>query len=180
MQHLYRTFQLSDMYTCIRFVSANVHALRIFRISKLSHHILRKVNDNRPRFPGSCNIESLFDNSSQIFSITNCYSVFADTSCNSDDIYFLKSIISNQISRHLSGKTYKRDTIIICGRDTCYKVRRTRTACHKTNTHFAGTPCISICCVYRCLLMPWQDNSCIVLFVEFITNINGAGSGISE
>ncbi len=94
-QHFNRSLELPDMHSGTGFVSANYNILRIFGISKFCHHILWKVNKHRSRSSASRNKKCFFNNSAQIFSLFNYNAVFRYTPCNTNNIHFLKRIISN-------------------------------------------------------------------------------------
>ena len=65
------------------------------------------------------------------------HSVFGDASCNSYNVDLLECVISNQMPRHLSCKTYKRHTVIVCRGKTGYQVRRSGSACYKADPDLA-------------------------------------------
>ena len=171
-EHLDRTLQLSDMYMCIRLITTNIYFLRIFCTSKLTHHILRKIYQYWSRSSGSCNVECLLDNTSQVLSVSHCHSIFRNASRNSYNIYFLKSIISDKMSCHLTSKTYKRYAVIICCCKSRHKICRARSACHKAYAHFSGRTCICIGLMDKSDLLSRENDLCIVLFVQFITDID--------
>ena len=164
------------MNLCIRLIPSDIHSLRILRTSKFCHHIF----DYRSRSSCPCNIKCFFDNPPQIFSFLYRNSIFADTSCNSDNINFLKCIISDQISCDLPCKTHKRNTVIVGCRNSGNKIRRPGTACHKTDTYLSGRSCIGIRRMHKRLLVSWQNHFCIVLLIKLIADINRTGAWISE
>ena len=136
-KHLDCSLKLSDMNTGTRLISADIDCLRIIRASKLCHYIFREIHKNRTRTSAARNIKCLFDDSSQIFSLSYCHTVFCDTSCNTYNINFLECIISDQMSRNLSGKTYQRYTVIICRCNSCHQIGCTRSACYQTYPDFS-------------------------------------------
>ena len=141
------------MYVCIRLISADVDFFRIFGASQLRHHIFRKIDQDRSRLSGSCNVERFFDDPSQIRTIPDSHAVFGNASRDPDNIHFLKRIVPDQMSRYLSGKTNKRDTVIIRGCKPRHQISCSRTAGHKAYADFPGRPCISVRFMNKRLLM---------------------------
>ena len=89
-----RFFQLSDMYRLIRLITADLDVRRILRRSCCRLDILRNIDQYRSRLAGGCDIKCHLDDTSQIFPSAHGHTVFCDTSCHSDNIYFLECIIS--------------------------------------------------------------------------------------
>ena len=168
------------MHVRIRLITTDIDRIRIICASKLCHHVFRKIDQYRSRSSCSCNIKCFLDNSSKIFSVTYCNAVFCNTACNSNDVYLLECIISDQRSCYLAGKTYERYAVIIRCCKPCHKVCSSRSACNKTDTHLTCCSCISIRLMDQCLLMSWQNNPNIILLVQFITDINRTCSRIAE
>ena len=86
-------------------VSPDIYLLRVLLISHGHLDILWQIHHNRTRSAGSCNIECLLNDPSQILSLSHGHSIFADIAGDPDDIYLLKGIISHKPQWHLSGKT---------------------------------------------------------------------------
>jgi len=105
IEHLKRAFKLPHMNARIRLISTKIYRFRIFRASKLTHHIFRKVDQHWSRSPCPRNIKRLFNDPSKIFSFTHGHTVLCNTSCDSYDIHFLKRIVSDQMAGHLTCKT---------------------------------------------------------------------------
>ena len=179
-EHLDRALQLPDMNVCIRFIATNIHFLRIFITAQFSHHILRKVYQHRSRSSTSRNIECFFYDSSKILSISNRHTILCNTSCNPYNINFLKSIISYEMSCHLPRKADKRYTVIIRSCKPCHKICCTRAAGHQADAYLPGRSCISIRFMYQGNLLPWKNNLCIILLIQFVTDINRTCTRISE
>ena len=179
-KHLDRALQLPDMNVCIRFITTNIYFLRIFITAQFSHHILRKVYQDRSRSSTSCNVEGFFNNSSKIFPVSYSYSIFCNASGNSYNINLLKCIISYEMSCHLPRKADKRYTVIIRSCKPCHKICCTRTAGHQADAYLPGRSCISIRFMYQGNLLPWKNNLCIILLIQFVTDINRTCTRISE
>ena len=179
-EHLDCPLKLADMYTCARFIPTDIHSLRIFRTSQLCHHIFREIHKYRTRASCSCNIKRFFDDAPEILSPAYRHTVFGNTSCDSYNINFLKGIISDQSSGHLTGKAYQRNTVIVGCCKSCYQIRRTRAAGYKTYAYFPCRSRIGICRMNQCLFMSWKDHLCMVLLIKFIADIDRAGARISE
>ena len=105
-KHLECLLKLSDMHLRIRPVSADIDLRRIFRASKLSHHILRQVDENRPRPSRPCDVECLLYDTPQVFPVADGYSILGNTPGNPYDVNLLECIVSYQMSCHLSGKAH--------------------------------------------------------------------------
>ena len=154
------------------FITTDIHFFRIKIISLLQHDILWKIYQYRTFFSSVGNIKCFFDNPSKIFSFSYRYCIFTDTAGNSDNIYFLKSIVSNQIGRYLSRKTYQWNAVIIGRRNTGYQIGSSGTACHKTDTRSSGCSCITICCMHQSLFMTRKNDLNRILLIQLIENIN--------
>ena len=180
LQHLERALELPHMDIRIRLVSPDIHSLRIFRAAQLSHHILRKVDEDRSGSPCPGNIEGFLDDPSQIFSPAHCHAVLCDAARDADNVNLLESVISDQVSRHLPCKADKRNAVIVRRRKTCHKIGRTRSARHQTYADLPCRPRIGVRLVDQRLLMSRQDDPDIVLFIQLVADIDGARSGIPE
>lgn len=158
MKHLQGFFELAHMYTGIWFVTTDVHSFWIFGTAKFCHNIFWKIDKDRTRTTGSCNIKSFFDNATEIFTVADSDTVLCNAAGNSDNVNFLESIISNQMSGNLTCETYKRDTVIIGSSKSGNKVGGTRTTCYKAYTDFSGSSCIGISFMHQSLFVSWQDD----------------------
>ena len=158
LKHLQGFFELAHMYACIWFVTTDVHSFWILGTAKFCHNIFWKIDKDRTRTTGSCNIKSFFDNATEIFTITNRNTIFGNASCDTNDIYFLECIISDQMSCNLSGETYKGNTVIVCSSQSGNKVGSSGTAGNKADTNFTGCSCISISFMHQSLFVSWQDD----------------------
>ena len=179
-EHFEGTLQLPHMHACIRLVSADVYSVRIVCASEFAHYVFRKVDEHRSRAPCPRNIKRFFNNTSEILTVSHSHSVFCNAARDTYDIHFLKCVISDQVSCHLSRKTDKRDTVIVCCCKSCHEICRARSARHQTHSHFPCRPCICISLMYKRLLMAWKDDSNVILFVQLIADIYGARSRIAE
>ena len=158
LEHFESLFELSHVNTGIWFITADIYALRIFGTSKLCHNILWKVDENRSRTAGSCNIKSFLDNTAEIFTVADSDTVFCDTAGNSNDVNLLECIVSDQVSGNLTCETYKRNTVIVGSSKSGDKVGSTRAACYKTYTDLACGSCVGICLMDKGLLMTGKDD----------------------
>ncbi len=105
------------------------------------------------------------DDLSEIFPSLHCHSILGDTSCHTNDINFLKRIVSDKSKWHLSGKANKRNAVIMRICQSCDRIGCSRTACHKTDTHFTGRLRITFCLMNQALLMSRQNQiDLIVLY----------------
>ena len=158
LEDLEGTFQLPDMYSCVRFITTNVDVFGVFGISKFSHNVFGKINENRSWSSCTCDIKSFFDDTSKIFSVSDSNTVFGNASGDSNDINFLESIITNQMSGYLPCKTYKGYTVIIGSGKTSYQVCSSRTTCNQTYTYLPRSPGIGVRLVNKSLFMSGKDN----------------------
>ena len=180
VKHLDRSFQLSDMYTGIRLISSDIHLFRILCTAKLRHHIFRKIDQNRSRPSRSCDIKCLLDDPSKIFPLRDRHTILGDAPCDPHNIHFLKCIISDQMSRHLSGKTDQRNTVIIGSRKSCHQIGRSRSAGHQTDADFPRCPRIRIRFMHQCLLVSRKDHINPALLIQLIADIDRTRARISE
>ena len=165
LKHFESSFQLSDVNAGIRFVTTDIDTLRIFGTSKLGHHILWKVDENRAGTSGTCDIEGFLDDTSKILTVADSYAIFCDASGDSYNINFLECIVSDEVTGNLSGKAYKRNAVIVGSCKACYKVGGSGTAGNETYANLSGSSGIGICLVYKGLLMTWQDDVNAALFI---------------
>ena len=107
-------------------------------------------------------------------------SVFGDASGDSYDVYFLKCIVADEVAGYLAGEAYKRYAVIVGGCKSCYKVGCSGTAGYQTYADFAGGSGVGVGFVDKGLFVTGEDDFDIVLFVEFITDVDGTGSGVAE
>ena len=87
------------------------------------------------------------------------------TPCHPDNIHFLERVISDQVERHLSGKAYERNTVIMRVRDPGDRVRRSRSARHKADADLSGGSRIALRFVDQRLFMAREDDMDIFLSV---------------
>ena len=165
LKHLEGFFELAHVNAGVWFVAADIYTLRIFCASKFSHDVLRKVDKNRSRTAGSCDIKSFFDDAAEVLTVTDGYAIFGDAAGDPYDVNFLESVVSDQMSGNLAGKTYERNAVIVGSCKSGDKVGSTRTAGYKTYADFAGSSCIGICFMDKCLFMARKDNVDPVLSV---------------
>ena len=180
LKHFQSSFQLADMNTGVWLVSADINILRIFRTSQFCHDIFRKIDKDRSGSACACNIKSFFYNSAKIFTIPYRDTIFGDTSCDSHNINFLECIVSDKMTGNLTCEANQRYTVIVGGGKSCNKVGGTRAAGYKAYADFAGGSGIGIGFVNEGLFVTWEDDFYIVLFVEFIADVDGTGTRITE
>ena len=164
----------------IRLIAADVDRLRIIRASEFAHHVLRQVDQHRPRTPRPGDIECLLDDPPQILSVSHSHPVFCNASGNAHDIHFLERVVPDQVLRHLPGKAYKRDAVIIRRGKPCDQVGRSRAACDKADPHLPRGPRIRVRFMDQRLLMARQDDADIILLIQLIADINGARPRVAE
>ena len=70
--------------------------------------------------------------------------------------------------------------VIVGGGKSCYKVGCSGTAGYQTYADFAGGSGVGVCFVDKGLFVTGEDDFDIVLFVEFITDVDSTGSGVAE
>ena len=81
---------------------------------------------------------------------------------------------------YLSCEAYERDTVIVGSCETGYQVSCSWAAGYKTYADFAGGSGIGIGFVNEGLFVTWEDDFYIVLFVEFIADVDSTGTRITE
>ena len=168
------------MDICVWFVSADVYIFRIFSAAEFCHYVLWKVDKDRSRTAGAGNVEGFFDNSAKVFTSADSNAVFGDASGDSYDVYFLECIVADEVAGYLAGEAYKRYAVIVGGCKSCYKVGCSGTAGYQTYADFAGGSGVGVGFVDKGLFVTGEDDFDIVLFVEFITDVDGTGSGGSR
>ena len=95
------------MYAGIWFITTDIDVLWIFCTAEFCHDIFWKVDQDRAGAAGSCDIKSFFNDAAEIFTVADSDSVFCNATCNADNVNFLKSIISDQMTCNLSGEADK-------------------------------------------------------------------------
>ena len=180
LEHFQCLLKLSNMDTGIGLVSTDIHSLWILCASQLTHHILGKIYQNRPRPSRTGDIKSFFDDPSQIFSFSHCNSIFCDTSGDSHDIHFLKCVIANQVSGHLAGETYDGNTVVIGSGKASHHIGRSGSAGHQADSHFSRGSGIGICLMNQCLFMTGKNNVDTSVFSQLITDINSGRPRVAK
>ena len=165
LEHFQGTLELSDVNACVRFVAADVYALRILCASKFCHHIFRKVDEDRSRTAGTCDVKSFFNNAAEVFTVSYGNTVFCDASCNADDINLLERVVADEMTGNLTGEAYERNTVVVGSGKTCDKVGGTRTAGYQAYADFSCGTGIGICLMDKSLLVTWQDDVDAALFI---------------
>ena len=168
------------MNVCIWLIASDIDFFRIFRRSKLSHHIFWQIYKHWSWLPAACNVKCLLDDPAQFFPAVYRHPILCNTPCDSYNIHLLKRIVSNQMTRHLPGKAYKRYAVIIGRGKPCHQVRCSRSACHQTDADFSSGSCIGIGLVNKCLLMSWENNLNVSLFVKLVADIYCTCTGIAK
>ena len=180
MQKFQGSFELTDMDICVWFIATDVDIFWIFCTAKFGHDIFWKVNKDRSRTTCAGDVKCFFDNASEVFSSADCDTVFGDAACDAYDIYFLEGIVSDKVTGYLTGEAYEWNAVIVGGCKTCYKVGCSRTAGYKAYADFACCSRVCIGFVNEGLFVTWEDDFYVVLFVEFIADVDGAGSRVAE
>ena len=179
-QQFYRFFQLSEMYTFVWFVTADIHFFRIFCRTICYLYIFRQINRYRSRFSCAGNMECHFQYLAKLCSVAYSNSIFCDSSCHSDDVNLLEGIVSDKTQRNLPGKYNKRDTVIKCICDRSDRVSRARAAGYETYSCLSGFSCISFCFMDKRLLMSRKHYINLIIPVQFVKQIGNCSSGISK
>ena len=146
------------MYAGIWFITTDIDVLWIFCTAEFCHDIFRKIDQDRAGAAGSCDFFFNVTAAAEIYTVADSDSVFCNATCNADNVDFLKSIISDQMTCNLSGKTDKRYTVVIGSSKSGDKVGCARTAGYQTDTDLSCSSCVSICFMDKCLFMTRQDD----------------------
>ena len=157
LKHFISFLQLSDMYPVNRLISTDIHMGRVLCRSGCRLDILWNINQYRSRFPGLGDIKCHLNNLSEVFPSSHRHTILGNASRHTNNVHFLKCIVSDQSKRHLSGKTYQRNAVIICRGKSGHQIGCPRSARYQTYAHPSGRLGISFCLMNQSLLMPWQD-----------------------
>ena len=133
------------MYAGVWFITTDIDVLWIFCTAEFCHDIFRKIDQDRTGAAGSCDIKGFFNDATEIFTVADSNTVFCNTTCNADNVDFLKSIISDQMPCNLSGKAYKRYTVVIGSGKSGDKIGGTRTLVTRQTPTFPVVLALSIC-----------------------------------
>ena len=158
VQKLQRFAQLTDVYRRLRPVSADFHGVGIAVTAQRLLDILGDIYQYNARFSCGGNVKGLFDDAAKLFAAAYRYGIFCNAPCNAHNIHLLKGIVSYQPGGNLPGKAYERDTVIVGGGDSRYKIGGSRPAGHQTYSCFPGRTRIAVRSVYQTLFMAGQDN----------------------
>ena len=153
------------MHAGVRLVATDIDSLRILSISQLGHYILWKVDENRSRTAGTCDVKSFFNNAAEVFTVSYGNTVFCDASCNADDINLLERVVADEMTGNLTGEAYERNTVVVGSGKTCDKVGGTRAAGYQAYAHLSCSTGIGICLMDKSLLVTWQDDVDAALFI---------------
>ena len=146
------------MYVGIWFITTDIDVLWIFCTAEFCHDIFWKVDQDRAGAAGSCDIKSFFNDAAEIFTVADSDSVFCNATCNADNVNFLKSIISDQMTCNLAGEADKWHAVIICCSKSGDEIGSSRAAGYQTDTDLSCSSCVSICLMDKCLFMTRQDD----------------------
>jgi len=124
-------------------------------------------------------MKGLFDNPGNVVYIRNQIIVLGAGTCDPDNIYFLKGVISDQTGRHLTGNHHDRHRIKIGRRNAGNRVRGTGAGCHQTDPYTPGGTGIRVRGMDRTLLMTHQDMPDI-RFRQLIIDIQNRPARITE
>ena len=146
------------MYGLIWLVAADIHMIRISCRSVLGLDILWDIDQYRSRLAGTCDLECHLDDLAQILAVTHGHTIFYNASRHTNDINFLKGIVSDQVLRHLTGKDDKRNTVVMCICDPGNRIGCPRSTGHQTYTDASCCSSVSFCLMDQRLLMARQNN----------------------
>ena len=157
LKHFISFLQLSDMYPVNRLISTDIHMGRVLCRSGCRLDILWNINQYRSRFPGLGDIKCHLNNLSEVFPSSHRHTILGNASGDTYDIDLLKGVVTDQIHRYLSGKTYQRNAVIMGICQSGNDIGRSRSARYQTYAHPSGRLGISFCLMNQSLLMPRQD-----------------------
>lgn len=168
------------MYACIGLISPHVNLCGIIPASHCLLNILRQINNDHTRFARTGNVKCFFDDRGKILTPAHCDCIFANAPCNANDIYLLKGIIADQMRWHLSGKTDKRHTVIICRGNSCGKIGSSGTAGHQTNAHFSRGARVTVRRVNQALFVARENDPDFLNTIQCVKQINCLPAGVSK
>jgi len=157
LKHFISFLQLSDMYPVNRLISTDIHMGRVLCRSGCRLDILWNINQYRSRFPGLGDIKCHLNNLSEVFPSSHRHTILSNASRHTNNVHFLKCIISDQSKWHLSGKTNQRNAVIMGICQSGNDIGRSRSARYQTYAHPSGRLGISFRLMNQSLLMPRQD-----------------------
>ena len=154
--------------------------LRALVVSECELHILRNIDNHRPRTAIRRDIERLVQNPRQIFHRPHQIIMLRAVSRNAHRIAFLKRIRPDQMRRHLPGNANQRDGIKHRIGQPRHGIGRPRTRCHKHTANLAGRPRIPFSSMHSTLLVPHQNVLHLVLLEHCVINRQNSPAGIAE
>ena len=157
LKHFISFLQLSDMYPVNRLISTDIHMGRVLCRSGCRLDILWNINQYRSRFPGLGDIKCHLNNLSEVFPSSHRHTILGNASRHTNNVHFLKCIISDQSKWHLSGKTNQRNAVIMGICQSGNDIGCSRSARYQTYAHPSGRLGISFRLMNQSLLMPRQD-----------------------
>ena len=154
--------------------------LRALVVSECELHILRNIDNHRPRTAIRRDIERLVQNPRQIFHRPHKIIMLRAVARYAHRIAFLKRIRPDQMRRHLPGNANERDGIKHRIGQPGHRIGRSRTRCHKHTANLAGRPRIPFRRMHRTLLMPHQNVLHLVLLEHRVINWQNSPARIAE
>ena len=145
------------MYPVNRLISTDIHMGRVLCRSGCRLDILWNINQYRSRFPGLGDIKCHLNNLSEVFPSSHRHTILGNASRHTNNVHFLKCIVSDQSKWHLSGETNQRNAVIMGICQSGNDIGCSRSARHKTDPDFSGRLCITFRLMNKSLLMPRQD-----------------------
>ena len=143
-------------------------------------HILRNIDQHRPRPTGSGDVKCLMHNAAEIIHIFHQIIMFGGTAGDAHRVGFLKRVGTDQMRWHLPCHTHQRNRIHQRIRQRCYGVRGPRPRGHHQHAHFASRARIAFGCVACTLFVPHQNMPQFILFKQRIIDRQHRTAGIAE
>ncbi len=173
-QHVRRPAYLTGMAFQSRLVAAHVHRIRIDKLAFTGRHILGDIHQHRSRTSGRGNEKRFFDRRGELSHVSHERIVFRTRMGNADDVRFLKGIVADHPSWHLTGEHHDRRRVHQRVGQPSHHIGATRSGRHQHHARLARGPRIALSHVHRALLVTCQNGSHTSLIKRIIDGQNGA------
>ena len=161
-------------------VAADVDFRGVLVAAERELDILGDIHEHGPGLSRLCDIERLFDDAAEVFSLSDRHGVFADTAADAHDVHFLKSVVADEVGGDLPRKADERHAVVIGGGDTRDEVGRSRTARDEADARLARGAGVAVRRVHQTLLVTGQHDLERTLSVNGVEQVDRHAAGISE
>ena len=147
---------------------------------RIDDDVFWQIDHHRTGPAAAGNIERLMHHTGEILGPLDQVVVLGCRPGDARGVGFLKSVVADQMRRHLTGQADDRDAVHQCIDQAGYRVRRTRPRGHQHHANAAGGTGVALSRMYRATLLANQDVPDSVLLEQRIVDRQYGAAGIAE